>query len=379
MGTRLGPRHAREVWGRKGHLSDYNRPHPEDLDVRKFGLMEDLLAAVNAALRARGWSARQASLEAVGSDQFIRNLRRGRVPPVDKLRALCDVLGLEFYIGPPPGSGNCRRAPLAGSHRDYRRDASRGRARAWIPGKGSGCRRGLRAHRSGALPRHHVPREASHRRDDGRDEEPAVAKVIRQAFACRDLADCGDECGNLPFRYTRAPPGPSDGGFDPPSRGLLCGVAVVGGFLISFRKRSVCGWSSNHLPTRLVTFLPALSFSGSWVGESRSVESGYESATTRRESIRSERGRGRRRGRSPSRPGPALHRLHGERVARWCRGFVSGLPGGGAGFVVVPSPSFLAPHPSTVRQARADGPHLRACLFGGGNLVLHAVTSDVSR
>ena len=37
------------------------------------------------------------------------------------------------------------------------------------------------------------------------------------------------------------------------------------------------------------------------------------------------------------------------------------------------------PSPSTVRQARADGPHLRACLFGGGNLVLHAVTSDVSR
>ena len=105
MGTRLGPRHAREGWGRKGHLSDYHRPHPEDLDVRKFGLMEDLLAAVNAALRARKWSARQASLEAVGSDQFIRNLRRGRVPPVDKLRALCEVLGLEFYIGPPRDVG----------------------------------------------------------------------------------------------------------------------------------------------------------------------------------------------------------------------------------------------------------------------------------
>ena len=162
-------------------------------------------------------------------------------------------------------------------------------------------RRGLRAHRPGALPRHHVPREAAHRSDDGRDEESAVAKVIRQAFACRDLADCGDECGNLPFRYPRAPPAPSDGGFDPPSRGLLCGVAVVCGFLISSRKRSVCGWSSNHLPTHLVTGLPVLSFSGSWVGESRScVQSGYGPAINRRVTSRSERVRGRQHGRSPS-------------------------------------------------------------------------------
>ena len=33
--------------------------------------------------------------------------------------------------------------------------------------------------------------------------------------------------------------------------------------------------------------------------------------------------------------------------------------------------------PSTVRQARADGRHLRAGLFGWGNLVRHAVTADV--
>ena len=35
--------------------------------------------------------------------------------------------------------------------------------------------------------------------------------------------------------------------------------------------------------------------------------------------------------------------------------------------------------PSTFRRARTDDRHLRACLFGGGNFVLHAVTSDVSR
>ena len=67
--------------------------------------MEDLVAVINAALRARGWSARHASLEAVGSDQLVKNLRRGRVTSVDRLRALCDVLGLEFYVGPPRDIG----------------------------------------------------------------------------------------------------------------------------------------------------------------------------------------------------------------------------------------------------------------------------------
>ncbi|MCY4453029.1 MAG: hypothetical protein OXC01_13850 [Immundisolibacterales bacterium] len=63
--------------------------------------MQDLLELVNAALRARRWSARQASIEAVGNDQLIRNMRRGQVPSVEKFRRLCEVLGLEFYAGPP--------------------------------------------------------------------------------------------------------------------------------------------------------------------------------------------------------------------------------------------------------------------------------------
>lgn len=63
--------------------------------------MEDLVATINAALRARGWSARQASLKAVGNSEFIRTLRRGSAPPVDRFRALCETLGLDFYVGPP--------------------------------------------------------------------------------------------------------------------------------------------------------------------------------------------------------------------------------------------------------------------------------------
>ena len=57
------------------------------------------MTTINRALRARGCSARQASLEA-GSPELIRNIRRGRMPSVERLKVLCEVLELEFYIGP---------------------------------------------------------------------------------------------------------------------------------------------------------------------------------------------------------------------------------------------------------------------------------------
>ena len=63
--------------------------------------MDDLVAVVNAAIRARGRSARQVSLDAVGSAEFIRDIRRGRLRQVEKFRTLCEALGLEFYVGPP--------------------------------------------------------------------------------------------------------------------------------------------------------------------------------------------------------------------------------------------------------------------------------------
>ena len=67
--------------------------------------MEDLLATINRALRSRGWSVRQASIAAVGSHEFIRDMRRGRMPSVERLQALCDVLDLEFYVGPRRETG----------------------------------------------------------------------------------------------------------------------------------------------------------------------------------------------------------------------------------------------------------------------------------
>ena len=57
------------------------------------------LVVVQEALTERGWSARQASIEAVGSGHLISRMRRGQEPSVSRMRALCDVLGLECYLG----------------------------------------------------------------------------------------------------------------------------------------------------------------------------------------------------------------------------------------------------------------------------------------
>ena len=44
-------------------------------------------------------------MRAVGTPELIRDMCRGRVPSVERFRALCEVLDLEFYVG-PPRSGN---------------------------------------------------------------------------------------------------------------------------------------------------------------------------------------------------------------------------------------------------------------------------------
>ena len=61
--------------------------------------MRELLELIDEVLAERGWSARQASIEATGAPNLIMNIRRGKVPSFERLRALCDVLGLEFYVG----------------------------------------------------------------------------------------------------------------------------------------------------------------------------------------------------------------------------------------------------------------------------------------
>ncbi len=59
-----------------------------------------LLKIIDRALNEQGISARQASILATGGPELIRGIRRGSIPSVERIRALCEVLKLEFYIGP---------------------------------------------------------------------------------------------------------------------------------------------------------------------------------------------------------------------------------------------------------------------------------------
>ena len=61
---------------------------------------EVLLKIIDQALNEQGISARQASILATGGPELIRGIRRGSIPSVERIRALCEVLELEFYIGP---------------------------------------------------------------------------------------------------------------------------------------------------------------------------------------------------------------------------------------------------------------------------------------
>ena len=60
-----------------------------------------LQESIEAALEASDLSARQASITVVGHDGLIRDIRNGRLPSPEKIEALCELLGLEFYIGTP--------------------------------------------------------------------------------------------------------------------------------------------------------------------------------------------------------------------------------------------------------------------------------------
>ena len=83
---------------------------------------QQLIKLILHRLKETGLSAAQASIRAVGNHYLIRNMqRRGGAPSFEALQALCRVLGLEFYVGPP-------RTPSAIPHearasRDTERDA----------------------------------------------------------------------------------------------------------------------------------------------------------------------------------------------------------------------------------------------------------------
>ena len=83
--------------------------------------MQELLDHIERALEERGLTASQASLRAVGSKELILEMRRGRVPSVERFKALCEVLDLEFYVGPrrrgpPVDAARLERALEAADH-----------------------------------------------------------------------------------------------------------------------------------------------------------------------------------------------------------------------------------------------------------------------
>lgn len=52
---------------------------------------------------------------AVGHDGLVRDIRAGRVPGIDRLKPLFDVLGLELYFGPPRDIGPVEQITLDGT------------------------------------------------------------------------------------------------------------------------------------------------------------------------------------------------------------------------------------------------------------------------
>ncbi len=131
---------------------------------RSEAIKTKIQAAVEAALLDRDVSARRASLDVVGNDGLIRDLRAGRLPGVDRLEALFEYLGLEFYIGP-------------------RRPQGRGFAE---PGSGGGDMSDREALRAGYLP---IPWHPQAPRPPGQPASPVAFSKLWLDAADLDPAD----------------------------------------------------------------------------------------------------------------------------------------------------------------------------------------------
>lgn len=68
---------------------------------RSADIGEMVRAQVERGLAAKGLSARRASLDVVGNDGLIRDIRAGRIPSFDRLAALFEYLGIALELGAP--------------------------------------------------------------------------------------------------------------------------------------------------------------------------------------------------------------------------------------------------------------------------------------
>lgn len=74
-----------------------------------------LREAVEAGLKARGVSARKASIEVVGNDGLVRDIRAGVLPSADRIQALFDYLGVGYQFGPQQRSEPPAEIEVAGA------------------------------------------------------------------------------------------------------------------------------------------------------------------------------------------------------------------------------------------------------------------------
>ncbi len=73
--------------------------------VGKNANVMDYAAVLEAGLRTSGLTAAEASRRAVGNSYFLYGiLRKGHIPSVEKFESLCNVLGIEFSVGPAHGN-----------------------------------------------------------------------------------------------------------------------------------------------------------------------------------------------------------------------------------------------------------------------------------
>ena len=65
-------------------------------------------------------------MAAVDNPHLVANMRRGQSPSVDRVQALCEVLELEFYIGPKRGTFTVDEERLALALETAERGLSKG-------------------------------------------------------------------------------------------------------------------------------------------------------------------------------------------------------------------------------------------------------------
>ncbi len=73
---------------------------------------EEIRARVERGLAGMGVSARRASLDVVGHDGLVRDIRAGRIPSFDRLSALFEYLGIALPARVLLGEDRSRVSPL---------------------------------------------------------------------------------------------------------------------------------------------------------------------------------------------------------------------------------------------------------------------------